>query len=320
MKEYEGNKEINSTINLCLASDDDIAKIHRLGVALSSFDRVCILQLLMYRGTLTLTEISKELHIAVSSVLYHIDALEKADLILVHYKPGKRGNAKLCRKIVASINIQLWGNGKASEAVPISESMDVGQYVDCNIQAPCGLAGEDHLITQDNPKHMFIRDRKNAELLWMSAGDVTYHFTNLYREGDRKFNSISFSFEICSETIGYKNNWPSDITVWINDVEVVTFMTAGDFGGRRGNFSPKYWSVTATQFGELKRITVDTRGVYVDGQIVSSWIKIDKLKLDENEFIKLKIGIKKDAEHVGGMNLFGESFGDFKQAIVMTLT
>lgn len=320
MKDKTNKQEINSTIELCLADDNDIEEIQRLGVALSSFDRVCILQLLMYRGVMTLTEISKELHIAVSSVLYHIDALEKAGLILVQYKPGKRGNAKLCRKIVAHIEVKLYGDSREIEKIPVTESMDVGQYVECNISAPCGLAGKDRLITQDNPKHMFIRDRKDAELLWMSAGDVTYQFTNLYREASRKYNSISFSFEICSETIGYKNNWPSDITIWINDVEVATFTSLGDFGGRRGNFTPKFWQESATQFGVLKTITVNETGVYVDRQIVTDLIKIDKLKLDVNDFIRLKIGIKENAEHVGGINLFGENFGDFKQAILMTLS
>lgn len=47
-------------------------------------------------------------------------------------------------------------------------------------------------------------------------------------------DEISFSFEVCSETIYYNNHWPSDITVSVNDVEVATFTSPGDFGGRRG--------------------------------------------------------------------------------------
>ena len=46
---------------------------------------------------------------------------------------------------------------------------------------------------------------------------------------------------------------------------------------------------------------------------------IDDLKLGEKPFVDLKIGVKDDAEHVGGMNLFGKNFGDYNQAIVMTI-
>jgi predicted transcriptional regulator len=36
--------------------------------------------------------------------------------------------------------------------------------------------------------------------------------------------------------------------------------------------------------------------------------------------ICLKIQVKEDAEHVGGINLFGEKYGDYPQGIVMNLT
>ena len=46
-------------------------------------------------------------------------------------------------------------------------------------------------------------------------------------------------------------------------------------------------------------------------------VKFDDLKLYEGSAIKLDIGIKEDAEHKGGINLFGKNFGDYPQAIVM---
>ena len=73
---------------------------------------------------------------------------------------------------------------------------------------------------------------------------------------------ISFTFEICSETIYFNNNWPSDITVRVNGVELLTFTSPGDFGGRRGKYTPAYWPVTSTQFGLLKKIAVNNDGVF----------------------------------------------------------
>ena len=35
--------------------------------------------------------------------------------------------------------------------------------------------------------------------------------------------------------------------------------------------------------------------------------------------VKFTIGIKQDAVHRGGLNLFGKNFGDYQQAIIMTI-
>ncbi len=36
--------------------------------------------------------------------------------------------------------------------------------------------------------------------------------------------------------------------------------------------------------------------------------------------IRVRFGIKDNAKHVGGFNLFGKEFGDYKQDIVMGLS
>ncbi|MEI3204121.1 MAG: hypothetical protein V8S73_05705 [Lachnospiraceae bacterium] len=36
--------------------------------------------------------------------------------------------------------------------------------------------------------------------------------------------------EICSEAPGYKEDWKSDLTLWVNDVEVGTWTCPGDLG------------------------------------------------------------------------------------------
>ena len=105
----------------------------------------------------------------------------------------------------------------------------------------------------------------------------------------------------------------------VNDVEVTTFTSPGDFGGRRGKYTPSYWPVTSTQFGLLKKITVGSDGVFVDNSFVSDKVHFADLKIYDGSAIKLDIGIKDDATHRGGINLFGKNFGDFPQSIVMSL-
>ena len=43
------------------------------------------------------------------------------------------------------------------------------------------------------------------------------------------------------------------------------------------------------------------------------------LLAEDSNYISLKIGVKKDAQYCGGMNLFGSGFGDYPQAIVMKI-
>lgn len=46
----------------------------------------------------------------------------------------------------------------------------------------------------------------------------------------------------------------------------------------------------------------------------------DDLHLDTATSIELKIGIKEDAKHMGGINIFGKEFGNYHQDILMILS
>jgi predicted transcriptional regulator len=47
-------------------------------------------------------------------------------------------------------------------------------------------------------------------------------------------DSLHLSLEICSEAPLHHENWPSDITVWLNGVEIGAWTSPGDFGDVRG--------------------------------------------------------------------------------------
>ncbi len=126
--------------------------------------------------------------------------------------------------------------------------------------------------------------------------------------------------EICSEAPGFLENWPSDITVSINDVEVGTFHSPGDFGSRRGRLTPPVWPNGNTQYGLLKTFSVREHGSFLDGKPENPLIELTDLELEKKPFISLKIAVKEDAANIGGINIFGEKYGDFPQGIVMNLT
>ena len=132
-------------------------------------------------------------------------------------------------------------------------------------------------------------------------------------------NSIDFSLECCSEAPNFRFFWPSDISVWINGVDIGTFTCPGDFGGRRGQFSPKWWPINSTQYGLLNSWMVNKEGSFINGKKVSS-VNIDNLKLTSKDYVSFKIGIKEDATNMGGINIFGRNFGDYNQDITMIIS
>ena len=112
--------------------------------------------------------------------------------------------------------------------------------------------------------------------------------------------------------------WPSDITLWINQREAGTWTCPSDFGGRRGKLNPDWWEDKNTQYGKLKVWTLEENGTYLDGKKVNA-VSVTDYCLADGPFISVRIGVKEDAKHQGGVNLFGNSFGDYPQDIVMRI-
>ena len=95
---------------------------------------------------------------------------------------------------------------------------------------------------------LLIRRRALAQLFWFTDGFIEYSFpVNIPKE--RSMKSIQISTEICAEFPGYKEDWPSDGTMWINSREIGTWISPGDMGGKRGRFTLKWWRLENTQYG-----------------------------------------------------------------------
>lgn len=307
----------NFTVNV--DNDDDHELIVKLCYALSVRERVSIMKALL-NSSQSLSELSKKLNIPLSSMARHIDALIDGGLIHQSFQPGPKGHTKYYAQTILSFSV-LMEKAKEDEAFNSEYvvEMPIGMFSHCHIKAPCGMLGAEGAIGGfDNPNRFFAPDRMKAECLWFDSGFISYNFpTDFSRK--QALSEITFSFEICSETIYYNNNWPSDITVYINNQEVTTFTSPGDFGGRRGKYTPPYWPLTSTQFGLLEKITVNNDGVFVNNTLVTNKIRFNDLHIYNGTSVKLDIGIKDDAKHRGGINIFGKNFGDYPQAIIMML-
>ena len=297
----------------------DTKKTALIGKALSSEVRLQILKFLI-RQSANISEIAAEFGLPQSTAALHVKVLEEAGMISVNEKPGLRGSQKVCGITFEDIYFNAFtALEESGESRTISFPMPIGNYFDCSIGGNCGIISEKgYLGTEDLPTGFYCANRYEAQLLWLEAGFLEYRFPARFPK-NAALREVSFSFEICSEAPGYQNDWPSDITVWVNGTEVDTILSKGDYGGRRGRLNPEWWGNTMTQYGEYKVIRINSFGCF-ENDLKCSDYTIDSISSINTDYISFRLGVKEDAVHRGGMNLFGEKFGDYPQGLIMTVT
>ena len=293
---------------------DEEEKMANVIYALNAQPRRNIMSLLR-SSSYSVVELSRLLKLPISTVSFHLNILRKADLVSVVVKKNTRGNAKIVSRKVDNILLDLISNKQSVKSEHFSQEIPLGSFTDAHVEAGCGMASEESIIIADDlPGAFFSPERYKAQIIWFSKGYLEYKIPN-YMIKDKKLNSITFSMELCSEAPNYRNDWESDITFWINGVEVATYVSPGDFGDRRGRLNPTWWSDFSTQYGIIKNLSITEKGVYLDENLVSTR-NIKSLGIQDGDNIVFRIGIKDNARHQGGINLFGEKFGDFSQGLV----
>lgn len=295
---------------------DSEKRLLLIGKAFSAEVRIDILKLLCH-SDMNINEISEALTVPQSSVAAHIKVLEDAGIISTNLLPGIRGTKKMCHIEMTEIALELSTRHRLNEKWTEID-MPIGNYVDYKVRPTCGIVSEKAPIgEEDEPRCFYNPDRSNAQLLWLGKGYVEYRFPNDCMK-DKKEKALEVSAELCSEDHEYNLACKSDITMWINDVEVGTWSCPSDFGGRRGKLNPEWWPDKNTQYGKLKTWKIDENASYIDDEKTSE-NGIDKYNLYDKEYISVRIGIKENAKNVGGINLFGKCFGDYEQNIKMRI-
>jgi len=287
-------------------------------LGLSSDLRLRILSLL-HEKPFNINEIAERLSLPQSTVATNVAILEKAGLIQAEIVKAKKGNQKICRAIYEELVIRFAEDERRVKDDLIEVEMPIGLFTSYEVSAPCGLCSSEGIIGYlDVPDSYLNPDRMKAGLLWFERGWVEYKFPNnsLYKE--RPIRKLEISAELSSETPGTDKNWLSDISLWVNSVEIGHWTSPGDYGDRRGKLTPEWWKLEGSQYGLLKNWIVSEDGSFVDGVRISD-VGLADLSLTEHHSIKVRIGVKDDAEHVGGLNVFGRGFGNYDQAIVLRL-
>ena len=287
---------------------------------LSSPARVKILKLLQRSVGINVNDIASAINQPQSTVSSHLQILESAGLIRTETQKGRKGNQKLCFSNFDEVLVMFRDDVAEAAAEAIEVAMPIGLYTSCEVSAPCGLCSPQGIIgLLDVPGTFLNPDRMNAGLMWFTRGFVEYQFPNNARLLGKQVVALDFSMELSSEVPGTSVDWPSDITVAINGREVGAWTSPGDFGDRRGVYTPDWWKLKGSQYGKLKSWRVTPDGAFIDGMKVSP-ITLRDLELAGHHSIRLRIEVKPDARHPGGVNVFGRGFGNYDQDIVLRLT
>ncbi|CQR54023.1 ArsR/SmtB family transcription factor [Paenibacillus riograndensis] len=284
----------------------------------SSDTRVRMIEL-MNEKPYNIGELAEALGLSSAIITKHILKLEEAGIVATENLAGKRGTQKRCTLKLDQLTLVL--RSSAAEEQPdqnqLTVDLPVGQYYAYEVRPTCGLASPEKLIGMlDDPRYFDDPEHTKAELLWFASGFVEYRIPN-YLVGNQSASSLSISLEICSEAPKYNDNWPSDITFSVNGLDLATWTCPGDFGSRRGQYTPSWW--VDTQYGLHKTLSITDNGTFIDG-VQFSGTRIGQLNIRAGQELRFRISCPETAVHCGGVSLFGKGFGNYPQDIRVTIT
>lgn len=283
--------------------------------ALSSNVRIKIINLLAV-NPLNIKQLADQLQLSSAIITMHVKKLEAAQIIRCERKSLNGAVQKLCYLVMDSIEIDF--PLKAGKTRSFHEfALPIGHYSDFVVTPTCGIATPEKVIGQfDDPRYFLDPERVNAGILWFTEGFVEYKIPNFLLSAQQP-EELEISMELGSEAPGVNNNWPSDITFFLNEQKLGQWTSPGDFGINRGKFTPGWWSLHVGQYGLYKAIRITDEGTYIDGIKVSD-VNLSSLDIRQ-KYWSFKIAVLPDSLNVGGVTLFGKGFGNYSRDIMFKL-
>ena len=280
--------------------------------ALGSDVRIEIVRILLENNGMNMNELASRLNITNGALTSHIRKLEECGVVTVAGETSGHGNQKICSVHLDKILIELQDQQKNENVY--TTSIKVGLFSDYDVFPTCGLASGSQLIGEvDDTRYFSHPDRYNADILWFTKGYVEYVIPN-FIPFSQKIDELCISAELSSEAPGINNIWPSDIYFYLNDVFLGIWTSPGDFGDVKGIFTPDWWFPNWNQYGLLKMLDINHHGTFIDGMQISG-VSNDRFNLTSKSSVKFKIAVPDSAEHVGGLTIYGKSFGNYNQDI-----
>lgn len=286
--------------------------------ALGSELRITIIKLLIKNNGMNMNELATSLNITNGALTSHIKKLEDCGIVTIVSESAGHGNQKKCMVHLDKILVEF-DLGESSSKDVYETEIKVGHYSDYKVFPTCGLSSSTSLIGEvDDSRYFAHPDRMNCDILWFTRGYVEYMIPNFLPVA-QKIDQITISAELSSEAPGINDVWPSDIHFYLNDTCLGFWTSPGDFGNAKGIFTPDWWYPNWNQYGLLKLIVINHKGSFIDGLQISN-VTLDDLKIDYRSSMKFKIGVPDDANHIGGLTIFGQNFGNYNQNIQVRIS
>lgn len=280
--------------------------------ALGSEIRISIIKLLLKNKGMNMNELASSLNITNGALTSHIKKLEDSGIVTIVSESAGHGNQKKCMVHLDKILVEF--DIEEHKKNIYETEIKIGHYSDYQIYPTCGLATKAHLVGEvDDARYFAHPSRIDSDILWFTKGYVEYIIPN-FLPVSQKIDQITISAELSSEAPGVNDVWPSDIYFYLNDTCLGMWTSPGDFGDVKGIFTPDWWFPNWNQYGLLKLIVINDTGTFIDGLQISN-VSLTDLKLDYKSTIKFKFAVPENAEHVGGLTIFGRNFGNYNQDI-----
>lgn len=286
--------------------------------ALGSPVRVKLLRLIQEKEGLNIKQIAQSLHQPVTTLSPHIMLLHEAGLIYFQDEALTHGTQKCCYPVkeLDQILIHLTLSETAQQIY--STELAIGQFSDFSVTPTCGMATSVSFVGQlDQPRYFAHPSRYQARIVWFTTGYLEYILPNFIPEHS-SIEELTISFEISSEAPRFNDIWPSDITFFLNGIDLGTWTSPGDYGDRKGIHNPNWWFPFLNQYGLLKTLRITPEGTFLDTEKLSD-VSTRQLALTDQSVMKFRFSVLPDAVHPGGCTLFGAGFGDHDQHIRVSI-
>lgn len=297
----------------------DAGRQYQVLRGLASPVRLRILKLLNRQGPKNINQIAEALGLPQSTIATNVQVLEEAELISTSLGKAAKGQQKICAARYSEIVVNLDPDDPSRENNIVEVEMPLGLYTSSNVSAPCGLCSTQRILGVLDVPELFLDPRRvQAALIWFGRGYVEYKFPNNAKVLNRTITALEFDLEMSSEVPGTNADWPSDISLWVNGHKVGTWTCPGDYGDRRGTYTPPWWKLEGSQYGILTTWRITSEGTFLGERRLGD-IVLSDLDLDRHHSIRLRIGIDEREGRPGGINIFGRGFGNYNQDIKMRL-
>ena len=254
--------------------------------ALGSDIRIRLIQTLLEHQEMNMNELASSLGITNGALTSHVKKLEEAGILAILPEHSGHGNQKVCRINVDKILVDIASNNDSPAEDSYSIDIPIGNYFNYSVY---------------------------AKILWFGRGFIDYRIPNMLPPG-QKLDRLTLSFEISSEAPGVNNDWPSDISFFLNNTKVGSWTSPGDFGDVHGMFTPDWWFPNWNQYGLLKMLVIDRHGTFIDGLKISD-VNTQQLTFTSQDDMVFRFQVDEPSQNIGGLTLFGKDFGNYNQDI-----